>query len=134
MKHNLVLVHSRTNLSLLTRNLTQVRQFGRKIQNIQNLKKFKRFNRFWSNSIPKVLDRCIIFVCIFRTIALIFVKFEPHLYHRHFSKYSKSHKISDWASICMKIVKSKIVTPLLLYQSLTRYLKPFINYSAGLKI
>ena len=41
-----------------------------------NLKEFERFHRFWSNLIPKVLDRCIIFVCIFRTVAQILRKLQ----------------------------------------------------------
>ena len=40
----------------------QVTQFRENFQENQNLKKFERFNRFWSNSITKVLGRCIIFV------------------------------------------------------------------------
>ena len=49
----------------------QVRQFRANFQKIQNLKKFERFNRCEPNSIPKVLDRYIIFLCSFRTIARI---------------------------------------------------------------
>ena len=33
--------------------------------------------------------------------------YESQSYHRHFSKNSKSHKISDWASVCIKIVTIK---------------------------
>ena len=43
---------------------------------IQNLKKFKRFNRFWPNSITKVLDQYIIFVCSLRTVAQVLQKLE----------------------------------------------------------
>ena len=76
MKHQLVLVHSYTNFELNNSKFAQVTQFGKYFQKIQNIKKFERLDRFWSNLIPKVLDRYIIFVCIFRTIAQILRKLE----------------------------------------------------------
>ena len=66
MKHHLVLVRSYTDFELNKLKFAQVIQIRVNLQKIQNLKKFERFNRFWSNSIPKVLDRCIIFMGIFR--------------------------------------------------------------------
>ena len=95
-------MYSCTKFELDKSKFTHVRHFRANFQKIQTLEKFERFNRFWPNSIPKVLDRYIIFVCIFRAIAQILRKLE--LYHRLFSKNSKSHKIFKWASICMKIV------------------------------
>ena len=72
MKHHLVhsLGHSRTKFELNNSKLAQVRQFTAHFQQIQNLKK-ECFDRFWLNSIPKIVDRCIIFVCSFRTISQI---------------------------------------------------------------
>ena len=52
-------------------NHLKVRQFTANFQKIQNLKKFERFNRFRPNSVPKVLDRYIIFACSLRMIARI---------------------------------------------------------------
>ena len=107
---------------------SQVTQFRENFQKIQNLKKFKRSNRFWSNSIPKVLDRFIIFVCIFRTLAQILRMSDlPQTFFKKFKIQSNFrlginlHEIRhDWRG----------VTASLLNQILTRYLKPFMNYSA----
>ena len=51
-------------------------QFRENFQKIENLKKFEHFNRFGLNSIPTVLDKYIIFMCNFRTIAEILRKLE----------------------------------------------------------
>ena len=51
-------------------------QFRASFQKIQN-QKFKRFVWFWPNSILKVLDRYIIFVCGFSTMAQTLWKLEP---------------------------------------------------------
>ena len=64
MKHYVVLVHSSTKFQLKNSKFAQVKQFRANFQKIKNLKKFERFNRFWLNSMPKVLDRYIIFVYI----------------------------------------------------------------------
>ena len=71
---------------------------------MQFREKFKKFKI--SKNLNAVIDfgqiRCIIFVCIFRTIAQNLRKSEL-LYQRHFSKNPKSHKISDCALIWMRI-------------------------------
>ena len=56
--YNLVLVHSSTKFQL------EILKFSEVIQ-------FERSNRFSTNSIPKVLDRYIIFVCNFKMITQI---------------------------------------------------------------
>ena len=95
-------MHLPTKFQLDKSKFACVRQFWKNSQKIQNLKKFERFNRFWPNLIPKFLDGCNIFVCSFRTIARILRKLElPR------SKNSKSHKITNRASIVMKIVTVK---------------------------
>ena len=49
------------------------------------LKKFERLNRFQPNSIPKVLNRYIIFVCSFRAITYILRKLElPQTFFKKF--------------------------------------------------
>ena len=97
-------MHLPTKFPLNKSKFAGVRQFGKNSQKIQNLKKFERFNRFWPNSIPKFLDGCNIFVWSFRTIARISRKLELP---RPFFKNSKSHKITNRASIVMKIVTIK---------------------------
>ena len=94
MKRHLVLVISDTNLNLNNSKFAQVTQFRENLEKNQNLTKIECFNRFWSNSIPKVLDRYIGFVCIFRTVAQILRKLELP---QTFVKNSKSHKIFNWA-------------------------------------
>ena len=85
MKNHLVSVNLCTNFELNNSKFAQVTQFTGNLKKIQNLKKFERFNRFWANSIPKVLDRFIIFVCIFRTIAQILRKLElPQTFFKKF--------------------------------------------------
>ena len=124
-------MHSYTNFELNNSKFAQITQFRENFQKIQNLKKFKRFNRFWLNSILKALDRCIIFVWIFKTIAQILQKLElPQTFKKKFkipwnfrlgiNLHESRH---DWRG----------VTASLLYQISTWYFKPFMNYS-GLKI
>ena len=92
------------NFSSINRIFAWFRQFWKNSQKIPNLKKFKSFNRFWPNSIPKFLDGCYIFVFSFRTIARILRKLELP---RPFFLNPKSHKITNRASIVMKIVTIK---------------------------
>ena len=85
MKHHSVLVRSCTKFELNNAKFAQVTQFTTNFQKIQNLKKFELLNRFWSNSIQKVLDRCIIIVCISRTIAQILRKLQvPQTFFKKF--------------------------------------------------
>ena len=97
-------MHLPTTFQLDKSKFAWVRQFWKNSQTIQNLKKFERFNRFWPNSLPKFLDGCNILVCSFRTIARILRKLELPCC---FSKNSKFHKITNRASIVMKIVTIK---------------------------
>ena len=94
-------MHLPTKFQLDKPKFAWVRQFWKNSQKIQNLKKIERFNRFWPNSIPKFLIRCNIFVCSFRTIARILRKLDLP---RPFFKNYNSHKITNRASIVMKIV------------------------------
>ena len=87
-------MHSYTNFKLINSKFAQVKKFRENFRKIKNLKKFERSNRFWPNSIPKILDRCIIFICNFRTMAQILRKLELP---KTFSKNSKSHKIRSRA-------------------------------------
>ena len=96
----------RTQFQLDKSEFAWVRQFWKNSQQIQNLKKFECFNRFWPNSIPKLIVECNIFVYSFRTIARISRKARKS-YHVLFPKNSKSHKITDGASIVIKILTIK---------------------------
>ena len=81
-------------------------RFRADFQKIQNLKKFERFNRVWPNSIPKFLDRYIIFIFMwsFRAIAQILRKLElPQILFKN----SKFHKITNRPSIVIKKVTTK---------------------------
>ena len=86
MKHHLlVFVHSYTNFELNNSKFAQMTQFRENFQKIQNPKKLERLKLFWSNLIPKVLERFIIFVCIFRMIAQILRKLElPQIFFEEF--------------------------------------------------
>ena len=74
MEYNLVWVHSYTNFKLNNSKFSQVTQLRENFRKNPNLKNFECLNRFWPNSIPKVLDRYIIFVCNLRAIAQILRK------------------------------------------------------------
>ena len=69
-------MRSRMEFELDNSKFAQVRQFGVNFQKIHNLKKFEGPHRFLPNSIPKVLDWYIIFVCSFRTIAQVLRKLQ----------------------------------------------------------
>ena len=75
MKHYLLLVHLRTKFQLENSKL-------HKLDNLEQVyKKFKisknlSSNRFLPNSMPKVIDRYIIFACSFRMMAQILRKLE----------------------------------------------------------
>ena len=104
IKHHPVFVHSHTKLQLDKSKFAWVWQFWEGSQKIENMKKFEQLSLFWPNSIPQVLDQYIIFVCSFRTIAQILRKLELP---RPFFKKLKSHKITNRASIVMKMVTIK---------------------------
>ena len=74
IKHDLV--HLYPSFEFDNWKFAQGTQFREKFQKIQNLKKFARSNRFWSNSIPKVFDWCLIFACIFRMIGQVLRELE----------------------------------------------------------
>ena len=46
----------------LSRSLHKLNNLEANFPKIQNLKKIEGFNRFWPGSMPKVLDRCIIYL------------------------------------------------------------------------
>ena len=106
MKYNFVSVHSRTKFQIkiqINKVCTSYKILSKFSKNSKS-QIFESFNRFWPHSVPQVLVRYIIFVCSFRTIAQTLRKLELP---QTFSKYSKSHKITNRPSIVMKIVTIK---------------------------
>ena len=113
-------VHSCTKFKLDKSKFAWVKQFWKKIQ---NLEKCQRFNRFWSNSIPKFLDRFNIFVYSFRMIARVLQKLElPCPFFKKF-KIPWNHKSA--INCHEKSHDYRVVIALLVSY---RYLKPFMSY------
>ena len=84
INHHSVLMYPRTKFQLVNRNLPELHNFE-KFKKKFEINKFEGFNRFWPNSISKVLDRYIIFVCSSRTIAQILRKVElPRTFKKKF--------------------------------------------------
>ena len=67
MKRHLVLVYSYTTFELNNSKFQKLHNLEKIFKKFK-IKKFERSNRFWPNLMSKVLDRCIIFLCNYRTI------------------------------------------------------------------